>query len=84
MNETIATFDKNKFEEIRIGIKEYKGFDLIDLRVWVDSKDAGSKVPTAKGLSLNVELFPQFKKAILDLEAVLKTNKLLAEDRSKS
>ena len=38
MNETISTFDKNKFEEIRIGVKEYKGFDLIDLRVWVDSK----------------------------------------------
>jgi len=81
MNETVATFDKNKFEEIKIGVKEYKGFDLIDLRVWVDSKDAGGKVPTAKGLSLNVELFPQFKKAILDLETVLKKNNLLAEEK---
>lgn len=82
MNETVSTFDKNKFEEIRIGVKEYKGFDLIDLRVWVDSKDAGGKVPTAKGLSLNVELFSQFKKAILNLETVLKKNNLLAEDRT--
>jgi len=81
MNETVATFDKNKFEEIKIGVKEYKGFDLIDLRVWVDSKDAGGKVPTAKGLSLNVELFPQFKKAILDLETVLRKNNLLAEEK---
>lgn len=81
MNETVTTFDKNKFEEIRIGVKEYKGFDLIDLRVWVDSKDAGEKVPTAKGLSLNVELFPQFKKAILDLEKVLKDNNLLVESK---
>ena len=82
MNETVATFDKNKFEEIRIGVKEYKGFDLIDLRVWVDSKEAGGKVPTAKGLSLNIELFPQFKKAILQLEKVLKENDLLVEDRT--
>lgn len=81
MNETVATFAKNKFEEIKIGVKEYKGFDLIDLRVWVDSKEAGGKVPTAKGLSLNVELFPTFKKAILELEKVLKTNNLLVEDR---
>lgn len=81
MNETVATFAKNKFEEIKIGVKEYKGFDLIDLRVWVDSKDAGGKVPTAKGLSLNVELFPQFKKAILDLETVLRKNNLLAEEK---
>ena len=78
MNETVATFDKNKFEEIRIGVKEYKGFDLVDLRVWVESKEAGAKVPTAKGLSLNVELFPQFKKAILLLEKVLKDNNLLS------
>ena len=81
MNETVSTFDKNKFEEIRIGVKEYKGFDLIDLRVWVDSKEAGGKVPTAKGLSMNVELFPQFKNAILELESVLKANNLLVEDR---
>lgn len=81
MNEIVATFDKNKFEEIKIGVKEYKGFDLIDLRVWVDSKEAGGKVPTAKGLSLNVELFPKFKKAILELEKVLKKNNLLVEDR---
>ena len=79
MNETVATFNKNKFEEIRIGVKEYKGFDLIDLRVWVDSKDAGGKVPTAKGLSLNVELFAEFKKSILALEVTLKKNNLLDE-----
>ena len=79
MNETVATFNKNKFEEIRIGVKEYKGFDLIDLRVWVDSKDAGGKVPTAKGLSLNVELFNEFKKSILALETTLKKNNLLDE-----
>ena len=79
MNETVATFNKNKFEEIRIGVKEYKGFDLIDLRVWVDSKDAGGKVPTAKGLSLNVELFKEFKKSILALEVTLKKNNLLDE-----
>jgi hypothetical protein len=80
MNQTVSTFDKNKFEEIRIGVKEYKGFDLIDLRVWVYSKEAGGKVPTAKGLSLNTELFPMFKKAILDLENVLKKNNLIPSE----
>ena len=83
MNETVTTFDKNKFEEIRVGVKEYKGFDLIDLRVWVDSKEAGGKVPTAKGLSLNVELFPKFKKAILKLEEVLKSNNLLIDEKAE-
>lgn len=79
MNKTVVTFDKNKFEEIRVGVKEYKGFDLIDFRVWVDSKEAGEKVPTAKGLSLSVELFPRLKDAILQLEKVLKENDMLPE-----
>lgn len=79
MNKTIVSFDKNKFEEIRVGIKEYKGFDLIDFRVWVDSKEAGGKVPTAKGLSLSVELFPKLKESVLQLEKILKENNLLPE-----
>ena len=82
MNKTVVTFDKNKFEEIRVGVKEYKGFDLIDFRVWVESKEAGEKVPTAKGLSLSVELFPRFKDSILQLEKVLKDNNMLPEEKT--
>ena len=82
MNKTVVTFDKNKFEEIRVGVKEYKGFDLIDFRVCVESKEAGEKVPTAKGLSLSVELFPKLKDAILQLEKVLKDSNMLSEDRA--
>jgi transcriptional coactivator p15 (PC4) len=82
MNKTIITFNKNKFEEIRVGVKEYKGFDLIDFRVWVDSKEAGEKVPTAKGLSLSIELFPKLKDAILQLEKILKDSNMLPEQRS--
>ncbi|MFH0732925.1 MAG: transcriptional coactivator p15/PC4 family protein [Candidatus Omnitrophota bacterium] len=82
MNKTIVTFDKNKFEEIRVGVKEYKGFDLIDFRVWVESKEVGEKVPTAKGLSLSIELFPRLKDAILQLEKVLKDNDMLPDQRT--
>ena len=32
MDKTIYTFKKNKFQEIRIGIREFKGNDLIDIR----------------------------------------------------
>ena len=71
MNQTVATFQKNRFEEIRVGVKEFKGYDLIDIRVWTDVKGQEEKVPTAKGLSLNVEFFPELKKAILQLEMKL-------------
>ncbi len=82
MNKTIVTFNKNKFEEIRVGVKEYKGFDLIDFRVWVDSKEAGEKVPTAKGLSLSIELFPKLKEAVLQLEKILKDNTMLPDEKT--
>lgn len=82
MNQTVAAFQKNRFEEIRVGIKEFKGYDLIDIRVWTDVKGQDEKVPTAKGLSLNIEFFPELKKAILQLEDVLKKNNMLAEEKS--
>ena len=32
MDQTVATFKKNKFQEIRVGVREFKGNDLIDIR----------------------------------------------------
>ena len=40
MNEIVASFQKNKYEEVRFQIKEYKGKDLIDIRIWTDVKGA--------------------------------------------
>ena len=81
MNQTVATFQKNRFEEIRVGVKEFKGYDLIDIRVWTDVKGMDTKVPTAKGLSLNVEFYHDLKKAVLKLEEALAKNNLLTEEK---
>jgi hypothetical protein len=77
MEKTVKIFEKNKFQEIRVGISEYQGNDLIDIRVWTATQAGQERVPTAKGVSLNVKLFPQLKEAVLLLEAELKSNKLL-------
>ena len=29
MDKTVAVFPKNKFQEVRIGIREFKGIDLV-------------------------------------------------------
>ena len=79
MNKLVATFPKNKFEEVRVQINEFKGYDLVDIRVYTTLKDGEEKIPTGKGLSLNVSHFPDLKKAILQTEAVLKENNLLNE-----
>lgn len=77
MDKLVASFPKNKFEEIRVQIKEYKGYDLVDIRVYTSLKDSEEKIPTGKGLSVNVSHFDELKKAILEAEKVLRDNNLL-------
>ena len=77
MNKTIKTFEKNKFQEIRVGISEYQGNDLIDIRTWTLPKGAEEKVPTSKGVSINVKLYPELKEAVLALENELKENNFI-------
>lgn len=80
MIKTVKTFEKNKFQEIRVGISEYEGNDLIDIRTWSLPKGGDEKVPTAKGVSINVKLYPQLKEAILALEDELKAANLLGQE----
>ena len=77
MDKTIATFKKNKFQEIRIGIREYKGNDLIDIRTWTLTQGTEEMVPTAKGVSININLLPDLKKSLNDVEQVLRENNML-------
>ncbi|MFH1360859.1 MAG: transcriptional coactivator p15/PC4 family protein [Candidatus Omnitrophota bacterium] len=77
MDKTIKTFKKNKFQEIRVGIREYKGNDLIDIRTWTMTQGSDEMVATAKGISINIHLLEQLKSAISEVENVLKENRML-------
>ena len=77
MDQTVCVFPKNKFQEVRVGIREFKGNDLVDIRIWTNSQGADQMVPTAKGVTINVHLLPQLLKALTDTEKLLKENKLL-------
>lgn len=79
MDKLVASFPKNKFEEIRVQIKEFKGYDLLDVRVYASVKEGDEKVPTGKGLSLNVSHFHELKNALLAAEKILRDNHLLNE-----
>ena len=77
MDQTVSVFPKNKFQEVRVGIREFKGNDLVDIRIWTNSQVAEQMVPTAKGVTINVHLLPQLLKSLHDAESILKTNKML-------
>ena len=77
MDKTVSVFQKNKFQEVRVGIREYKGNDLIDIRTWTMTQGSDEMVPTAKGVSININLLPDLKKALEEVEKELSVNKML-------
>ena len=72
MDKTISTFAKNKFQEVRVGIREFKGNDLVDIRIWTQTQGSPEMVATAKGVAINIALLPQLMKALQEVEKVLK------------
>ena len=72
----ISEFPKNKTEDFRLSLTEYQGHNLIDFRIYFKDKQGESK-PTKKGVTVNVKLFPQLKKAIMDAENILKEKEML-------
>jgi Transcriptional Coactivator p15 (PC4) len=77
MDQTVSVFPKNKFQEIRVGIREFKSNDLIDVRTWTMTQGTDQMVPTAKGVTINVHLLPQLLKALQDAQKILQYNKML-------
>ena len=81
MSEVISKVTKNAREVLFLSLSEFKGHRLIDIRVHVPGDQEGDWVPTRKGMSLAVGLYPEFKQALAELEAALIQQGLLdAED----
>jgi len=54
---------KNKSESIHVAASDFRGMDLIDVRIHAELKN-GDIVPTKKGISLNREQLPAFIEAL--------------------
>ncbi len=71
MSEVISQITKNAREVVFLSLSEYKGRRLIDIRVHVPGEQEGEFVPTRKGVSLSVNLYPAFKKGLAQLEEAM-------------
>jgi hypothetical protein len=71
MSEFISQVTKNAREVVFLSLSEYKGHRLIDIRVHVPGDQEGDWVPTRKGVSLAVGLYPAFKAALAQLESAM-------------
>lgn len=79
MEKTVMTIQKNRAQEIRVELKEFKGHNIIDIRIWNSVPDSEEKRPTTKGVAMNVELLPQLKEAVELLEKEVKELKEVSE-----
>lgn len=79
MQETvIATIEKNAVEEVRVALSEYRGHDLVNLRIWANYDSAGSeKRPTKKGFALRIERLPELIAVLKKAEAEARAAGLL-------
>ena len=64
----IKDIKKNNNEIIRIEVSEYKGRELINIRIWYQAIDANSGdlvfKPTQKGVTLNITEFEELKDGV--------------------
>ncbi len=68
MSVIIKDIKKNNNEIIRIEVSEFKGRELINVRIWYQAIDGGSGdmvyKPTQKGITLNITEFEELKDGI--------------------
>lgn len=79
MDELIAQFEKNATEVVRISLTEFRGRQLIDVRVYY-TDDEGEYRPTRKGISLAVDAYLDFRNAVARLDKLLLDRKLVTAD----
>lgn len=77
MSDVIAKVTKNARETIFFSLSEFRGHRLIDIRVHVPGDQEDEWVPTRKGVSLAVGLYPEIKQALAQVEEALLAHKLL-------
>ncbi len=67
----MTRFPKNMMfsekEELRAEVKNLRGRQVVDLRVWAAPKVYEAKWPTGKGLLIPISRWPEFRKMLVDL-----------------
>ena len=75
----VATIQKNRRETVRVSLSEFKGTDLVDLRVFAPKPGGveGEVVPTPKGLALSIAKLPELRAALALAQAEAERRGLL-------
>ncbi len=83
MGEIIKDIQRNNTEIIRIEVSEYKGNELINLRIWYQAIDDNGEViykPTQKGVALNLSKYDELLEGIEKIGQYIKDKGITTED----
>jgi hypothetical protein len=61
----VATIPKNKGEEVRVTVDDFKGHRLVNVRVWYRAED-GKMWPGKQGLAVRLDLAADLARAIAE------------------
>ena len=69
---------RNALEEIRVGLSEFNGHDVLNIRIWAEPRNGGAeRIPTKAGICCNVRLLPELIEALRQAEAAARKAGLL-------
>ena len=76
----IAQFEKNASEEVHVQLREFRGHQLFDIRVYFRPDDGSEPRPTKKGISVSVNLIPKLQNSIEKALQALKAEGIEPKD----
>ncbi len=80
MSDILCELQKNSREKVVFTLSNFKGKQYLDLRLFVAGENGGLDIPTRKGLTLAVDLYPQFKGALSRVDEALITRGLVDKE----
>jgi hypothetical protein len=66
----VCELPKNSREIYQFRLGEFKGHKFLDMRIFF-KEDGKDPAPTKKGLAVSPQLWPQFRKALAQVEAAM-------------
>jgi Transcriptional Coactivator p15 (PC4) len=66
-DDMVAELAKNPLEVIRVAVREFRGHQFVDIRVYYQD-EAGSWLPTKKGVTIAPDLWSDFLEALAKVE----------------
>lgn len=71
MSKQIFTIPKNSREKVIFSFSEFKGKTYLDMRVFVVPDNGGPDAPTRKGICIGIDLYPQFREGLHQVEKAM-------------